>query len=76
MNASDQNLSRIESTSDVCNGEPRILGTRVPVSILGQYRKLGVSDAKLLDYYPFLSPDDLAAAWRFLGEQEGASSSH
>ena len=44
----------IESTPDVCGGEPRIAGTRIPVWTLEQGRRLGASEAELLRDYPGL----------------------
>ena len=55
----------IVSTSDVCGGRPRILGTRIPVWTLVQYRKLGASEADLLNAYPTLRAEDLANAWAY-----------
>ena len=55
----------IVSTPDVCGGEPRIAGTRIPVWILVQYRKLGTTEADLLTMYPTLRSEDLANAWAY-----------
>jgi len=55
----------IESTPGICGGEPRIPGTRIPVWVLVQYRKLGASDADLLRAYPTLRAEDLANAWAY-----------
>jgi len=56
---------RVVSTPSVCGGEPRIAGTRIPVSVLVQCREIGFDDARILKGYPTLSPEDLAAAWAF-----------
>lgn len=55
----------IVSTPDVCGGEPRIAGSRIPVWILVQYRKLGTTEAELLTMYPTLRSEDLANAWAY-----------
>lgn len=55
----------IDSTAEVCGGEPRIVRTRIPVWTLVQARKLGVSDAELLRCYPTLNAEDLANAWAY-----------
>ena len=55
----------IVSTPDVCGGEPRIAGTRIPVWVLAQYRKLGATEADLLRMYPTLRSEDLANAWAY-----------
>jgi uncharacterized protein (DUF433 family) len=55
----------IEATPDVCGGEPRIVRTRIPVWVLEQARRLGVSEADLLRAYPTLRAEDLSNAWAF-----------
>jgi uncharacterized protein (DUF433 family) len=55
----------IEKTSNVCGGSACIVRTRIPVWTLINYRKLGVSDATLLDYYPTLLQQDLVHAWAY-----------
>ena len=55
----------VESTPDVCGGEPRIVRTRIPVWTLVQARNLGTSEADLLRSYPSLRAEDLANAWAF-----------
>lgn len=55
----------IESNPDVCGGEPCIVRTRIPVWVLVQARRLGVSEADLLSCYPTLRAEDLANAWAY-----------
>lgn len=55
----------IESDPEVCDGEPRILRTRIPIWLLVQARRLGTSEADLLRSYPVLRAEDLANAWAF-----------
>jgi uncharacterized protein (DUF433 family) len=55
----------IESTPGVCGGEPRIVRTRIPVWLLVQFRKLGASEADLLQSYPTLRAEDLTNAWAY-----------
>lgn len=55
----------IESTPDVCGGEPCIIRTRIPVWLLVQAKRLGTSEADLLRSYPTLRAQDLANAWAF-----------
>ena len=59
------NYLGIEKTPDVCGGSACIVGTRIPVWTLINYRKLGVSDATLLDYYPTLHQQNLTNAWAY-----------
>ena len=55
----------IESTPEVCGGEPCIVRTRIPVWVLEQSRRQGVSEAELLRSYPTLRAEDLANAWSY-----------
>jgi uncharacterized protein (DUF433 family) len=55
----------IESRPGVCGGEPCIVRTRIPVWVLEQARRLGVSEADLLRSYPTLRAEDLANAWAY-----------
>lgn len=56
----------IETNPNVCGGEPCIVGTRIPVWVLEQARRLGVSEADLLGAYPTLLSEDLAGAWAYV----------
>ena len=56
----------VESTPDVCGGEPCIVRTRIPVWILEQMRRQGVSEADMLKSYPTLRAEDLVAAWAYV----------
>ena len=56
----------IESTPGVCGGEPCIVRTRIPVWVLEQMRRQGVSEADILRNYPTLRAEDLANAWAFV----------
>jgi len=53
---------RIETTPNVCGGEPCIAGTRIPIWVLEQARRLGMQEDKILKAYPKLNADDLDAA--------------
>ncbi|MGH7139328.1 MAG: DUF433 domain-containing protein [Pirellulales bacterium] len=56
----------IESTANVCGGEPCITGTRIPVWVLERARQLGSSEAELLRAYPTLRARDLVNAWAYV----------
>ena len=56
----------IESTPGVSGGEPCIVRTRIPVWVLEQGRRQGLSDAELLAAYPTLRAEDLANAWAYV----------
>ncbi|WP_439625107.1 DUF433 domain-containing protein [Gemmata sp.] len=57
--------TRIQKTSGVMGGEACVRGTRTTVWVLVGYRKLGLSDARLLEFYPALTQSDLDAAWDY-----------
>jgi uncharacterized protein (DUF433 family)/Zn-dependent peptidase ImmA (M78 family) len=58
-------LSWIEKAPDVCGGEARIRGTRHTVAGLVEWRKLGLSDVRILEHHPALRLEDLRAAWAY-----------
>ena len=63
--------SGIEKTPGVCGGDACIAGTRIPVWTLVNYRRLGATDADILDDYPTLRGIDLVNAWAYAeGNQE------
>ena len=60
----------IEKTENVCGGDACIASTRVPVWTLEQSRRLGFTEAELLDAYPSLQRGDLTAAWEYVAEHK------
>jgi uncharacterized protein (DUF433 family) len=56
----------IESTPGICGGEPCIVRTRIPVWVLEQGRRQGISEAELLRSYPTLRAEDLANTWAYV----------
>jgi uncharacterized protein (DUF433 family) len=56
----------IEKTPGVVGGEARIVRTRIPVWVLENYRRLGWSEARLLENYPTLRAVDLVNAWAYV----------
>jgi uncharacterized protein (DUF433 family) len=55
----------IDSRADVCGGEACIVRTRIPVWLLEQARRMGVSEQELLAAYPSLRAEDLVNAWAY-----------
>lgn len=55
----------IEKRPDVCGGEACLAGTRIPVWLLEQARRLGTSKEQLLRSYPTLTPAMLEEAWNY-----------
>jgi uncharacterized protein (DUF433 family) len=62
----DDAFPGVEPTPGVCGGEPCIVRTRIPVWVLGQARRLGVSEEDLLRSYPALRAEDVADAWAYV----------
>ena len=56
----------IESRAGVAGGDPCIVRTRIPVSLLEQARRLGTSESELLRAYPALRAEDLTNAWAYV----------
>jgi uncharacterized protein (DUF433 family) len=56
----------IESKPGVCGGLPCIVRTRIPVWLLEQARRLGTSQADLLQCYPNLRAKDITNAWAYV----------
>jgi uncharacterized protein (DUF433 family) len=56
----------IETDPSVCGGAATIVRTRIPVWLLEQARRLGMSEAELLKAYPSLRAEDLANAWTYV----------
>ncbi len=56
----------IDSNPRVCGGEPCVVRTRIPVWVLERARRMGTSEADLLNSYPSLRAEDLANAWAYV----------
>jgi len=57
--------SWIEKTPDVIGGDACIRNTRIAVWMLVQGRRLGLSNARLLEAHPALNQADLDLAWDY-----------
>lgn len=57
--------SWISKVPDRCGGDACVRATRIAVWVLVGYRRLGLSDADLLGYYPMLTQADLEVAWTY-----------
>jgi uncharacterized protein (DUF433 family) len=62
----------IDSTTNICGGEPCIVRTRIPVWLLIRARNLGVSEAEILSIYPTLRAEDLVNAWAYYRSHQQA----
>lgn len=56
---------RIVTDPSILNGKPVIAGTRIPVSLILNLLAHGNSVERVVQAYPVLSPDDVAAALLF-----------
>lgn len=61
-----QVFAGIEGTPGVSGGDPCIVRTRIPVWVLEQSRRVGMSEIDLLRNYPTLRAQDLANAWSYV----------
>jgi uncharacterized protein (DUF433 family) len=55
----------IEKTPGVCGGSACIANTRIPIWVLVEAHRLGITESQLLDDYPTLSAVDLVNAWNY-----------
>jgi uncharacterized protein (DUF433 family) len=55
--------SRIQKSPGVCGGEPCMRKARHTVAGLVEWKKQGVTDARILEHHPDLTQADLEAAW-------------
>jgi uncharacterized protein (DUF433 family) len=57
--------SWIQTSAGVCGGEPCVRNTRHTVAGLVEWKKQGLTDARILDHHPNLTLADLDAAWEY-----------
>jgi len=57
---------RIVKTAGICGGNARIAGTRMAIWCLHASRGAGCSDERFLELYPWLTREDLLAAWQYV----------
>lgn len=55
----------IQKTPGVCGGDACIRQTRIPVWVLVNASRLGISESELLEDYPTLRAADLVNAWAY-----------
>jgi len=55
----------ISKTPGVCGGDACIRNTRIPVWVLVNFRRFGLSESELLYNYPTLTAADLGNAWAY-----------
>ena len=57
--------SWIGSNPDRCGGDACIRDSRIPVWIIANSRRLGMTDVQILVAYPTLNSSDLEAVWDY-----------
>jgi len=57
--------SGIERSAGVIGGDACLVRTRIPVWLLESYRRLGWSEARILENFPALRAADLVNAWAY-----------
>ena len=55
-------LDRIERNPEIMFGKPVIKGTRMPIDLILEKLAYGYSVEKIIEEYPFLTPDDIKSA--------------
>lgn len=58
--------SWIAQNSDRCGGDACVRDTRIPVWILANSRRLGMTDSQILGAYPTLNSFDLESVWEYV----------
>jgi uncharacterized protein (DUF433 family) len=58
----------IETTPGVVGGAACVVRTRIPVWTLENYRRLGWSEARILENFPTLRAADLVNAWAYAAD--------
>lgn len=55
----------VDADPGVCGGDACVVRTRIPVWLLVQARRLGTTEAALLQAYPVLRAEDLVNVWSY-----------
>src|SRR5438067_12848227 len=65
MKTNIADASWISKQPDRCGGDACIRDRRIPVWLIVNSRRLGATEAQILEDYPALTPADLEAAWQY-----------
>ena len=57
--------SWVQKSPGACGGEPCVRNTRHMVAGLVEWKKQGLTDARILEHQPDLTQADLEAAWAY-----------
>ncbi len=61
-------LDRVSIDPELCGGQPRIRGTRIPIAVLLDSLADGLTPEQIIDHYPVLTTDDVRAAVAYAAE--------
>ena len=61
----DKPSPTVVKTPGVLGGKACLAHTRIPVFVIVNWKKLGWSDAEILDTYPDLCAEDLNVVWEY-----------
>ncbi len=61
----EHQASRITSTPGICGGSACVANTRIPVWILVNWHHRGLDYSEILESYPDLTRDDIAAVFDY-----------
>ena len=61
-------LDRISIDPEICGGKPCIRGTRVWVSLILDFLADGMTEAEVIEDYPYLTHEDILAAIAYAAE--------
>ena len=64
-----KSTSWIQKDPSVCGGAACIRGTRHTVAGLVQWRRLGLTDERILEHHPDLNGADLETAWAYFHQE-------
>jgi len=56
---------RIHSDPEILSGKPVVRGTRIPVYVIVDFFRSGITEAEIVDDYPDLTVEDVRAALAF-----------
>jgi uncharacterized protein (DUF433 family) len=62
--------SRITNNPEILRGKPIIRGTRVPVFLIADFVRNGMTPAEVIEDYPELSVEDVEAAVAFVASEQ------
>jgi uncharacterized protein (DUF433 family) len=56
---------RIETDPEICNGKPRIKGTRIMISIILEWLEAEKTFDEIIDAFPSVTKEDISAVVRY-----------